>query len=178
MIYTYEIEHDTSEADDPTEWDNIGHMVTWHRRYSLGHEQPRQEPADWAAEFKRKHPNAVILPLYLYDHGGITISTSEFSCPWDSGQIGYIYTTLERAQEMGFNWKRLNKKRRDQLEADLESDVKTYDQYLRGEVSCYKIKDSNGDIVDSGHGYYDRDDCDSVARETLEWWERQDRKAA
>jgi len=33
----------------------------------------------------------VILPLYLYDHGGITMSTGAFSCPWDSGQVGWIY---------------------------------------------------------------------------------------
>lgn len=33
----------------------------------------------------------VILPLYLYDHSGITISTEPFSCPWDSWQVGWIY---------------------------------------------------------------------------------------
>ncbi len=33
----------------------------------------------------------VILPLYLYDHGGITMRTNPFSCPWDSGQVGWIY---------------------------------------------------------------------------------------
>ena len=27
----------------------------------------------------------VILPLYLYDHSGITMNTTGFSCPWDSG---------------------------------------------------------------------------------------------
>ena len=29
----------------------------------------------------------VILPLYLYDHSGITMNTCGFSCPWDSGQV-------------------------------------------------------------------------------------------
>ena len=33
----------------------------------------------------------VILPLYLYDHSGITMNTCGFSCPWDSGQVGWIY---------------------------------------------------------------------------------------
>jgi hypothetical protein len=37
----------------------------------------------------------VILPLYLYDHGGITISCSPFSCPWDSGQVGWIYADYD-----------------------------------------------------------------------------------
>ena len=35
----------------------------------------------------------VILPLYLYDHSGITMSTGPFSCPWDSGQVGWIYAS-------------------------------------------------------------------------------------
>lgn len=37
----------------------------------------------------------IILPLYLYDHGGITIKTNPFSCPWDSGQVGWIYAIKE-----------------------------------------------------------------------------------
>ena len=40
--------------------------------------------------------SVVILPLYLYDHGEITMSTGRFSCPWDSGQVGWIYCTKER----------------------------------------------------------------------------------
>lgn len=39
-----------------------------------------------------RHPDVLLMPLYLYDHSGITISTSEFCDPWDSGQIGFIYT--------------------------------------------------------------------------------------
>lgn len=38
----------------------------------------------------------VILPLFLYDHSGITMSTSVFSCPWDSGQVGWIYASKQK----------------------------------------------------------------------------------
>ena len=41
----------------------------------------------------------VILPLYLYDHSGISMSTGAFSCPWDSGRVGYIYVSLEDAKK-------------------------------------------------------------------------------
>jgi hypothetical protein len=179
MNYTYTVDQYCDEVDSPRDWDNLGLMVCWHRRYNLGDEQPRQDPADWAAWLKKEHPNAVILPLYLYDHSGITISTTPFSCSWDSGQIGYIYTTLERAQEMGFNqWKRLTKKRRDQLAAYLIGEVKTYDQYIRGEVYRYAIEDEDGQIVDSCGGYYDREDCEAVAKEAVAYYELNDRKAA
>ena len=30
---------------------------------------------------------AIVQPLYLYDHGGITMNTTGFSCSWDSGQV-------------------------------------------------------------------------------------------
>lgn len=38
----------------------------------------------------------VMLPIYLYDHSGITISTSAFSCRWDSGLVGFIFCSHER----------------------------------------------------------------------------------
>ena len=38
-----------------------------------------------------------ILPLYLYDHSGLSMNTSGFSCPWDSGQVGWIYCNNEKA---------------------------------------------------------------------------------
>lgn len=41
----------------------------------------------------------IVLPLHLYDHSGITMSTGGFSCPWDSGQVGYIYVTPKALEE-------------------------------------------------------------------------------
>ena len=41
----------------------------------------------------------VILPLYLFDHSGISISTGSFHDPWDSGQVGFIYASKEKAKE-------------------------------------------------------------------------------
>ena len=32
-----------------------------------------------------------ILPLYLYDHSGLTMSTNDFGDRWDSGCVGFIY---------------------------------------------------------------------------------------
>lgn len=41
--------------------------------------------------------NLFVLPIYVYEHGGITMSTGGFSCPWDSGQAGFIYSDKKRA---------------------------------------------------------------------------------
>lgn len=100
---------------------NIGTMVCWHRRYSLGDQQPAWSPSEFnwrlmqtreqsvgrdvsedlspecAQEYVEKW--FVVLPLYLYDHSGLVMNTAGFSCPWDSGQVGHIYSSLETAGE-------------------------------------------------------------------------------
>lgn len=165
--------------ENPREWDNLGTMVCWHRRYDLGDEHNYSDPREFleslATDFlntesgkeviakladkefnkysvvydkdkkgyvieaedgwnlfrgyvyetqeeaeddlRQQHefymdnplldeledeelwsifePHIIILPLYLYDHSGITMRTSKFSCPWDSGQVGWIYATKD-----------------------------------------------------------------------------------
>ena len=170
------------DAEDPRSNDNIGNMICWHGRYSLGdkhsyengtalltslacdslteekkrelfdatfswsllgddeqgyhikstreelegehfdteeeaYEYVRSEVESWIEEedfieaFKTRddllsaiEENYVILPLYLYDHGGITMRTSSFSDPWDSGQVGWIYASKQEFRnEMGYS---------------------------------------------------------------------------
>lgn len=43
-----------------------------------------------------------ILPLYLYDHSGLTMSTNDFGDRWDSGCVGFIYMEKDTAmKELG-----------------------------------------------------------------------------
>lgn len=104
-------------------------------------------PAPWEVEHVERKDIALCIPLYLYDHSGITISHGAFSCPWDSGQVGWHYITWKALED---NWpdKSLESARRC-LEAELEE----YDNYLRGNVYCFVIEDENGDVVDSCGGY-------------------------
>jgi hypothetical protein len=46
---------------------------------------------------------------------------------------------------------------RERIMEILESEVKEYDEYLRGEVYGYKIKDRNGNEIDSLFGIIGRD---------------------
>lgn len=88
--------------------------------------------------------NLCVLPLYLYDHSGITMNTTGFSCGWDSGQVGYIYVTK-------YTWVKETKQEFSQEAARkaLEAEVETYDHYLTGEVYgkiLYRIYDEPFDI--------------------------------
>lgn len=101
--------------------------------------------------------NFVILPLYLYDHSGITMNTTGFTCRWDSGQVGYIYASKKDIV------KEYGKFDAERAEKQLISEVKSYDQYITGDVYGFileeKVKcESCGDVeyehVDSCWGFY------------------------
>jgi len=91
----------------------------------------------------------VILPLYLYDHSGITMNTTGFSCPWDSGQVGWIYASLEDVKkEFGDDSPSSVEKALKLLRTETE----LYDCYLRGECYGFRLYE-NGEEVDSCYGF-------------------------
>jgi hypothetical protein len=101
---------------------------------------------------------AVILPLYLYDHGGITMSTGSFGDRWDSGQVGWIYVTKDRLAKEG-----LSHRTTEEIEQYLKGEVEIYDQYLRGNVYGYSLEIAHKceccnhveyEEIDSCWGYY------------------------
>jgi hypothetical protein len=115
---------------------------------------------------------AAILPLYIYDHSGITMNTTGFSCRWDSGQVGFIYATKEKIRAE-YGWKRLTKKRLQQIQDILDGEVKTYDQYLTGDVYGYTIE-KNGEHIDSCWGYYGQEDCLNEAKSIIDHYEKKE----
>jgi len=142
----------------PLEWDNFGVMACWHRRYNLGHVQPKESPEEWLKE--NAPEGSIVLPLYLYDHSGISISTGAFSCPWDSGQVGYIVATPAKIRE-AFMVKRISKKTREKAEALLKAEVSTYDDYLTGNVWGYTIEKTHacGECGSKVHEEEEEDSC-------------------
>lgn len=156
--------HDSS-TDSPRDWDNLGKMICFHGRYDLGdkHNYNADDYSGWEemekAIIKEENP-AVILPLYLYDHSGISISTSPFSCRWDSGQIGFVLVSKKQALEE-FGGKIVTAKLKERIEKILEGEVETYTQYVEGEVYGFEIVDEDDDIVDSCYGFYGYDHKES-----------------
>lgn len=146
--HTIKILHDPDPAN-PRHYDNLGTMCCWHRGYSLGDKHDHDDPRDLLIEladvscntylsmnqlFERAQKRAAILPLFLYDHSGITMNTSGFHCPWDSGQVGYIYVSLESIRRE-HSVKRVTKALRERIVKHLIQEVEVYDHYLTG--NCY-----------------------------------------
>lgn len=146
--------------ESPRNWDNLSQMVCFHKRYKLGddHSYDCEDFNNWSdlqARIGEDNDLAVILPLYLLDHSGITISTKPFSCPWDSGQVGFVFVTKQKMRE---NWNLVPDAEVTafigQAIKTLIAEVETYDQYLRGDVFGYVHKDANGKHLDSCWGFF------------------------
>jgi hypothetical protein len=152
--------HDSS-ADSPRNWDNLGKMICFHRGYDLGdkHNYNADDYNSWGemekAIIKEENP-AVILPLYMYDHSGISISTSPFGCRWDSGQIGFVLVSKKQALEE-FGGVRVSSKKKVKIESIIEAEVETYTQYVEGEVYGFQIVDEDNEVIDSCYGFYGTD---------------------
>jgi hypothetical protein len=166
----------------PRENDNLGKMVCFHGRYNLGdkHDYDHRDYSGWEEQREAISKNedvCVILPLYLYDHSGITISTSPFSCPWDSGQVGWILVSKKKVREE-YGVKRINQKLVEKVTGILEAEVKEYDQYLTGDVYGYEIYElktcSEGheheEFVDSCWGFYGEEYCMTEAMGIVQYY--------
>lgn len=155
---TIEIHADEDPMNPRTECDNASTMICFHKRYALGdkHDYKQSDFNGWE-ELKERicKDNDVqeILPIYMYDHSGITISTTPFSCPWDSGQIGYIFLTKKQAREC-YMVRNITKKIAKKAHNLLLADVECYDQYLTNDVYGYVVKDENDNKLDSCWGLY------------------------
>ena len=153
----FEIFHDEDPMNPRTEWDNLGTIVCFHKRYNLGdkHDYRSDDYNSFDELFeaiKEDHPDAVILPVYMYDHSGITINTTGFHCPWDSGQIGWIFMDRKTGKENWPDAEDLDQKIKDCLIAE----IAIYDQYLSGEVYGF-ILDKDTETEESCSGFFGMD---------------------
>jgi hypothetical protein len=179
--YLIEVIQDES-PESPREWDNLGTMICFHGRYNLGdkHDYRSGDYSGWDEQRKdieKKENACVILPLYLYDHSGITMSTIPFGCNWDSFQVGWIVISKEKVRKE-YNVKRINKELIEKVTNILENEVKTYDQYLTGDVYGHKIfkvtecelGHEHKEEVYSCWGFYGEEECMTEAESMVDYY--------
>lgn len=161
--YTYIAIHTDPDPWCPREDGDyhLGRMICFHRKYSLGDEAEREHEKDstefyeWMQEHARKK-DIVWLPLYLYDHSGVTMhyaDTYPYNDYWDSGLVGYIYCTLDDIRA-NYCIKRVTKEYRERALSVLKGEVEEYDCYLRGDSYAFdQICKTCGDEIDSCAGF-------------------------
>lgn len=151
------------DPESPREWDNVGHMVAFHKRYELGDKTDLNSDmfnswGDLQKYLFETKKAVVVLPLYLYDHSGLRMKVGDFKgllpqghYEFDSGQVGFIYTTKEDIKNMlGVN--KVTDKVRKRAEKILKGEVETYDQYLIGDVYGYRTFEEKPVTVTKKYG--------------------------
>lgn len=96
----YRIEIHTDEhAESPRrDRDNLGTLAFVRNCERDGDETISQEDVDEMLT----DSTFIALPVYIYSHSGVRFSTKPFGDRWDSGRIGCIYVTREKARREGF----------------------------------------------------------------------------
>ena len=85
----------------------------------------------------------------MYDHSGLTVNTTGFSCPWDSGLLGWIYAPHDKMKE---EFGEVTPETIKKAEKLLDGEVKDYDYYLTGQCYGFKLYE-NAEKVDSCWGF-------------------------
>lgn len=178
--YTITLQPDDLDQS-PREWDNACTMVCWHNRYNLGDKASNDyNPSiynsreDLENALKQDYGSDCIMrPLYLYDHSGLRIKIGSFQgllpqghAEFDSGQVGYIIISKKKAIEE-FGKKIFTKKVLEKTLTYMEGVVRTYDQFLSGDVWHYTIEKDEKYIISVG-GCYGYEDTLNLAREEID----------
>ncbi len=163
------IRPDETPENPRKHFDNLGVMVCRHPRYDLGDIQTEMSFEEYLQDEELDIKDiAVMLPLHLYDHNGISIycgqRTYPYSDEWDSSIVGVIYVTNKMAKEE-WNAKQISEKTCRDITDILEAEVSTYDQYLRGdtygfilyEKSTCNLNEEHLTETDSCWGFYGYD---------------------
>ena len=147
--YTIGVHLDLDPGINPRQdYDNLGVISYWHRRREIGEDRnglklwetlhPELDYLpDWPPTAEEMEASGLVyLPVYMYEHGGIALSTRPFNCRWDSGQVGWIWSKdPEAAEEI------------------LEAEVKEFSDWISGRVYGYVVKDPDGEEVNSCWGF-------------------------
>lgn len=158
------------QNESPREWDNLGVFVNCNNQYLIGDDNIHFDDYDrsiktYLENQDLKLDDVVLLPVFMYDHSGITINTVGFSCGWDSGQVGFIYIEKSKIRNE-YGAKRISKKLKARVLGYLQNEIKTLDQFLTGEVYGFNIEQNdccescdseNSEHVDSCYGFYGYD---------------------
>jgi hypothetical protein len=127
-------------------------FVTFQRRSTLSEFHDFLDPSTVEHWAKKNKWDA--FPLFYYEHGNCIYKVTEggnpFSCPWDSGQVGWILV------------KRSDFKRKNRLEI-AQSWANAVTTWCNGDYYGYVIENEDGDNLESCWGFDDADYCKEEA---------------
>jgi len=185
--YKIQISYDEIQINPREEFDNFGTFVLSHKRYSVANESDIKI-SDYKSWYKvkkailKQNGPCIVLPVYMYDHSGVALSTVRTGCftdTWDSGVLGLIFVSHKRIREE-YSIKRVTKEALSKSQDRLVNEVEIYGAYLNGEVFDYAILNTAGQIIEGSvcGGFYGsnftKNGLIEAAEEFIEWHKEQD----
>jgi hypothetical protein len=164
---------DPNPRDPRKEFSNAGIFWAWHKRYSIGDadEVTRYGKTFYKSDFDPskfnsfrdltnaiygRHVPVALLPVYLKDHGDLTLSVYDFRDPWDSGQVGVIWFPREGLADLGY--KRATDRACAKARELLKAEIEVQNAYISGDVYGWELyamrENSKTEFLDSCWGYY------------------------
>lgn len=186
--YTCEL-HTDEEPWSPAEWDNLGTLVAfdplWHEyrfaeRNSTDQEDEALERGGWKllARYLRMTQGIIAVPYYYADYGSGRAQIYEST----TCGAGFIGTTHTRVDELSGTDEATHAQ--EWIENALRAELKTWSDYVEGNVYGYVVRSSEGKILDSCWGFYPDEEGDVLeyvraeARESADYHAREDANAS
>jgi hypothetical protein len=161
--YTIEVHYDDLPTN-PRDYDTpLTRVFTVHNRYNFPGAEELPGDKDWydfnnwddVRDYLCKELNVVcIKQIYMMDHSGLYFSFTPFGGyhgHFDSGTIGFILVTKERAREV-LGFKRITRMRAEQCAEIMASEFKDWTDYLSGKCYGYHLY-KNDTLVDLCWGF-------------------------
>ena len=146
----YTITITPSESNEsPNNWDDDERFIVYdHRDFYV--KRSGFDPSDIFETYQEKrklYDKHWFFPVYAYIHSGIALSLGRNEYPfndrWDVSFKGFAII-----KRMKGTWKE------DDAYKAAETLIKTWNQYLSGNVYSFLIEDENNEFIDSCGGYY------------------------
>ena len=145
-----EIWHDEDCFDPRKEFDNVTEMIFFHNRMNVG-DKHDVDPDNYSSFAGMMNENVkdddLAMPVYCYSKRCFELSLTPFSCPWDSGTLGFIVIRKEII-DIEFNGDRVRALK------SLKAELETYNDYLNGRTYGGILYDSEGHEINSCWGFY------------------------
>ena len=150
-------------CESPREWDNLTVIVTIkNNHHDIGDIQVRD--AEELRELLETKKAKFAMPLYVYEHSGISLKCFEDKIPkypyndqWDAGCIGMVFTTESLLKETG-----LTHNTKEEVIEQMKVEVEQYSYWCNGDCygfrlskvsRCDKCNQVEDEEIDSCYGF-------------------------
>lgn len=101
------------------------YALAWETEGLAGVETGNTEQAMKVLAKLEKQGRIILKPVYGYGKGGLYLSYSKYSCPFDGGFAGFAYIFKENVK--------------DGTEKDFKTELDLYNKYINGDVYSYRL---------------------------------------